>query len=95
MRLKGGLPRRLMMCCTSTSRATSASERSIRWHCHHTASAHITATLRRSPKRQQLVDSRRELGRHHVIRVAAECLFLHAPFGESGRGLRKPPSSAK
>ena len=47
-----------MMCCTSTSRATSASDSSIRWHCHHTASAHMTATLRSLAELQQLVDRR-------------------------------------
>jgi hypothetical protein len=47
------------MCRTSMSLATSASDSSMRWHCHHA-------------KHQQLVDRCRELFALHVIGVAAK-----------------------
>src|SRR4051812_32034447 len=36
-----------------------------------------------------------ELGRLHVVRVALERPHLQPPFGESGAGLRNPPSAPR
>ncbi len=67
----------------------SASDKSMRWHCHQTASAHITARARRRAEFQQFVNGARKFRRLHVSAYPRNASFLHAPFGESARGFRR------